>query len=275
MKVEQLAINAVSTTNPDLISCLDAYAAAGFKHVEFPLWLIKGYLKDGHTVEDVKALLDERGLKCIGGWECHVTCFWEEEREENFALLLENARLIGALGGTGMVCGTDGPKEGQTFDDVLQPIVDSFAAAADMIKDTGVTIFLEFNWSAIVKSIRTGAEVVRRANRDNLKIVFDPAHYHCTPSKFEQFTAENVATIGHVHVNNMADKPGELCDCNGDRVLPAEGCLDLEAIFSKLEEHGYKGYFSIEMFTQSLYDMPAAEAAKIMYNSLLPLTTDG
>jgi 2-keto-myo-inositol isomerase len=73
----------------------------------------------------------------------------------------------------------------------------------------------------------------------------------------------------------MADKPGELCDCNGDRVLPAEGCLDLPAIFGKLEECGYKGDFSIEMFTQSLYDMPASEAAAIMYQSLLPLTSDG
>jgi 2-keto-myo-inositol isomerase len=275
VKIEQLAINAVSTTHSGLVECLDAYSAAGFKKVEFPMWLVKDYMKEGHTIEDVKALLDDRGMQCIGGWECHVACFWEEDKEEVFALLRTNAELISALGGTGMVCGTDGPKEGQEFDDVLQPIVDGFSDAADMIADTGVTLYLEFNWSPIVKSLRTGAEVARRTGKDNVRVVFDPAHYHCTPSKFSQLTPENVAMIGHVHVNNMADKPGELCDCNGDRVLPAEGCLDLPAIFGKLEECGYKGDFSIEMFTQSLYDMPASEAAAIMYQSLLPLTSDG
>jgi 2-keto-myo-inositol isomerase len=271
VKIEQLAINAVSTTHSGLVECLDAYAAAGFKKVEFPMGLVKDYMKEGNSIEDVKALLDDRGMQCIGGWECQVSCFWEEDREATTAILLENAKLLGALGGTGMVCGTDGPKEGQEFDDVLQPIIDSFAAMADLIADTGVTLLLEFNWSPIVKSIRTGAEVARRTGKDNVRIVFDPAHYHCTPSKFSQLTPENVAMIGHIHVNNMADKPGELCDCNGDRVLPGEGCLDLPAIFGQIEKCGYTGDFSIEMFTKSLYDLPAAEAAAKMYQSLLPL----
>lgn len=272
MKIEQLAINAVSTRHADFIECLDAYAAAGFKHIEFPLWEVKKFIADGHTVADARKELDARGVDCIGGWEMPVLSFGSaKDTKANRDLLLANAQLLCELGGTGMVCGTDGPGEGQTCEDVLAVLVDGFGAAADLIAPTGVTILLEFNWSPIVKSFRTAADIVRRAGRDNLGVVFDPCHYHCTPSKFEQLTPENVATIRHIHVDNMADKPGEL-SCDGDRVLPgAGGCLDLKAIFARIEEFGYDGYFSIEMFSEELWAMPAAQAARKMYDSLLTL----
>jgi len=97
------------------------------------------------------------------------------------------------------------------------------------------TLCLEFNWSPIVKS---------------------------------------VASIGHVHVDDMADKPGELSNCNADRTLPGAGCLDLGQIFGRLEAFGYAGCFSIEMFDEDLWAMPATIAAKRMYASLLPLCSD-
>ena len=63
----------------------------------------------------------------------------------------------------------------------------------------------------------------------------------------------------------MAAKPGELSDCNADRVLPGEGILDLPALIAVLERHGYAGFFSIEMFNADLWAMPAAEAAERCY----------
>ncbi len=83
----------------------------------------------------------------------------------------------------------------------------------------------------------------------------------------------SVPFIKHVHVDDMRAKPGELSDCNADRALPGKGCLPLREMFARIEQHGYKGYFSIEMFDQGLWKMPPAKAAKMMYESLLPLCT--
>jgi sugar phosphate isomerase/epimerase len=69
----------------------------------------------------------------------------------------------------------------------------------------------------------------------------------------------------------MADKPPELCDCNSDRRLPGQGCLDLKALLRKIERHGYKGYFAIEMFDKKLWRMTPARAAGLMYESLAAL----
>jgi hypothetical protein len=72
--------------------------------------------------------------------------------------------------------------------------------------------------------------VARRTGEDNVGVLFDAAHYHCTPTKFDQIDAENTPLVRHVHVDDMQDKPGELSHCNSDRVLPGEGCLDLPAL---------------------------------------------
>ena len=183
---------------------------------------------------------------------------------------VENARLLATLGGTNMVVGTDGPKDGPSMD-ALDGLAEGIRSVADRIAEYGVNILIEFNWSPVVKSLRTASEIVRRSGASNAGVLFDPAHYHCTPTKFDQLTPENVATIKHVHVNDMRDKPGELSDCNSDRELPGSGILDLRAIFGRIEELGYKGDFSIEMFSEELWALPPAEAARQMYQSLLPL----
>ena len=272
MKRHQLAINSVSTSGDSLEERLDAYGEAGFTNVEFQLGHVKSYLAQGNSAGDARRLLDARGLRCIGGFECGLEAFSpEEQRTKNHALLVENARLIAELGGTNLVLGTDGPAGGNAVPDPLGALADAFAEVAEKIADTGVGLCIEFNWSPLVKSLRTAAEVARRSGARNVGVLFDPAHYHCTPSKFEQITAESVALIRHVHVDDMNDKPGELSNCNSDRALPGDGCLDLRALFGQIERHGYTGYFSIEMFSDALWALPPREAARQMYESLLPL----
>jgi len=270
MKRSQLAINAVSTKHANLEEALSAYAGAGFQNVEFPLGQIKEYLAQGHSLDDTRRLLDRYGLRCIGGFECGVEAFSPPEaRERNHALIVENARLLGELGATSMVVGTDGP--GQPVADPLGELAQAFASIASRMEGTGVTLCLEFNWSPLVKSLRTAVEIAERSGAANVGVLFDPAHYHCTPSKFEQLTAHSVPFIKHVHVDDMRDKPGELSHCNSDRVLPGQGCLDLKALFGQLEKYGYNGYYSIELFNDELWAMSAAQAARLLYESLLPL----
>ena len=276
MKIEQLAINSISTKGT-LEEKLAAYRAAGFKNVEFALGDVKEFLASGHSISDAQNLLRENNLKCIGGFEGTLLAFAEDdERAQNQAQLLENAKLLQSLGGSTLVVGTDGPSDASTpAEEVLAQLASAFAEVGREIADTNVCLAIEFNWSPVVKSLRTAAEISRRANAqsglDNVGILFDPAHYHCTPTKFEQLTPETIALIKHVHVDDMKDKPGELSDCNSDRALPGQGCLDLPALFGKIESGGYSGLFSIEMFDPALWALSSREAAQKMHDSLLTL----
>jgi sugar phosphate isomerase/epimerase len=268
VKREQLAINTVSLkgTFPEIVA---GCAEAGFRNIEFVLGQVYGYMQEGHDLNAVKQLLQQHDLRCIGGFEGCVSISGDEEsRKGNHARVVENARFLGELGATTLVVGIDGTFEG--LDDVAGHIANIFADLSRQIEDTSVNLAIEYNWGP-VKSLPLTAEIARRSGASNVGVLFDPAHYHCTPTKFEDLNAANVPFIKHAHVDDMNGKPAELSNCNSDRALPGQGVLDLRAIFGKLEEHGYNGYFSIEMFSDELWALPAREAAQQMYQSLLPL----
>ncbi len=273
MKRSQLAINSVSTRHENLEEALSAYAKAGFRNVEFQLGHVKEFLNRGHSFSDVRRLLKSHDLTCIGGFECALEAFSPpEQRAENHERLRRNAELLAELGARIMVVGTDGPPA--PVAKPLEELVGAFCDVEQAISDTGITLCLEFNWSPLVKSLRTAVEVARLCGSPNVGVLFDPAHYHCTPSKLEQINEQSVPFIKHIHVDDMADKPGELSNCNSDRVLPGLGCLDLKTLLGALELHGYNGYFSIEMFSEELWNESPYRAAQLMFDSLLPLCDD-
>lgn len=273
MKRSQLAINSVSTIRVGLVDSLAAYHAAGFRQVEFPLRHVREYLAQGHAVAEVRGLLERYEMRCIGGFDTIVECFSPpEQRVRNHARIVEAAEFLAELGGSNMVVGTDGPPERPA--DPVGEMAAVFASVAAAIEHTGVTLDIEFNWSPLVKTLRMAADVARQSGTERVGVVFDPAHYYCTPTKFAELTADNVALIKHVHVDDMRDRHPELTNCNSDRVLPGKGILDLPAILGQIERHGYAGAFSIELFNEELWALPAEEAARRMYESLLPLCED-
>ncbi len=273
MKRSQLAINSVSTIRAGLADSLAAYHAAGFRNVEFPVHHVRDYLAQGHDLVEVRGLLERYDMRCIGGFDTIVECFSpSEQRARNHARIVEAAEFLAELGGSRMVVGTDGPA-GLPADPVGE-MAAVFAVVAAAIEHTGVTLCIEFNWSPLVKTLRMAADIARRAGAERVGVVFDPAHYYCTPTKFAELNAANVALIKHVHVDDMRDLHPELSHCNSDRVLPGDGILDLPAILGQIERHGYDGFFSIELFNEDLWALPAGEAARRMYQSLLPLCED-
>ncbi len=267
MKASQLAINSISTRHSGLEAAVEAYAAAGFSNVEFHLPLVRDYLDHGHTVADVRALLAANGMRAIGGFQLAVCCFGDEAAvAANHETVVDCAALIHDLGGGTLVVGTDGPAVPTV--DALAELAAGFRQLLPRIEGLDVTVALEFNWSPLVKSLQSAVRVCELVDHPQLGVLFDPAHYYTTVTKFEDLTERNVRWIRHVHLDDMADKPGELSNCNSDRVLPGSGVLDLHALIARIEQFGYDGYFSIEMFSDDLWAMPASEAARLCRESL-------
>ena len=269
MNQSQLAINSVSTRQNNLEEALAAYAAAGFRNVEFVLPLVKDWMKQGHSVADVRALLTNYQLQAIGGFQTHVECFTSPESKQiNHAIHLENAQLIHDLGGGTLVVGTDGP--GQATLEALDGIADTLRGLARQIEGLKVSIAVEFNWSPVVKSLHSAVRVAEKVDHPQVGVLFDPAHYYTTVTKFEHLNAQSVRWIKHVHLDDMRDKPGELSNCNSDRVLLGQGILNVRGLIERLEQYGYTGFYSLEMFNEDLWKLPVTEAARQCYDCLLP-----
>lgn len=273
MQTDQLAINSVSTRQDTLEEALDAYAAAGFRKVEFRLGPVHAWL-DSHPVPQLARILRDRSVTAVGGFESAVQCFTPPEaRRANRERHVANARLLHELGGGVLTVGTDGPEQPSLA--ALDQVARALDELATEIAGLSVRIALEFNWSPLVKSLASAVTVCEKVGREEVGVLFDPAHYYTTVTKSEDLTPGRVRWVRHVHLDDMRDKPADLSNCNDDRVLPGEGVLDLPALISALETGGYRGAFSIEMFNQELWALPVAEAARRCHRSLLPLCEDG
>lgn len=271
MKNEQLVMHSLSTGQRNLEEALEAYAAAGFSHVEPYLGLVKAWIEDGHTVEQTRDLFDSYGLDFVSSSEAvPVACFHSPDvLLPSLRTHVENLRLIHDLGGTKMIVATDGPE--QVAPASLDPIARALAEIARATEGMEVDVAIEFNASPVVKSLPSAVRVSQQADHPRVGVLFDTAHYHVTPSKLEDIDAEAVRWIKHVHINDMPDTPPDLTHRDFDRVLPGEGVLDLPTIISELERHGYDEYFSIELFNSDLWQLPVKEAARRCYESLQPL----
>jgi 2-keto-myo-inositol isomerase len=267
MTLEKVAINSVSTADGPLEEICAAYSAAGFRNVEFPLHRLKaGMKRDGLSVSDVQSLLKKHSLRCIGGFEAPLIAFDAGQMEANHALHVENARLLETLGGGGvLVVGTDGPEKKSI--EALQTVGKTMAAVAERMPSS-VSLAVEFNWSPLVKSLKSAFVVAEAANHPRVGILFDPAHYHCTASHLEELNEAVVHKVLHVHMNDMRDKPGDLSECNGDRVPPGQGILDLRSILARFRQFGYQGFYSIELFNAEIWKMPVGEASRICFESM-------
>ncbi|MGB3330720.1 MAG: sugar phosphate isomerase/epimerase family protein, partial [Thermomicrobiales bacterium] len=213
-------------------------------------------------------------LNLLGGFELGLEVFSSPASQAaNLAAQVENARLIHALGGGMLVFGTDGP-EGAISLETLPVVAERVRALLAATADLDVTLGLEFNWGPVLKSLRTAVLVADLVGDPRVGVVFDTAHYHCTPTKFEDLTPEIVGAITLVHLNDMRDIPGDLSDCNSDRVLLGEGILPIPSILNALEQGGYRGPCSIELFNDQLWAMTPQDAAPILYQNLLAFATD-
>ena len=277
MKPDQIAIATVSTAPKEpLEQRLAAYSAAGFRTVELQLGRTKEWLAQGRRTKDLLNLLESLHLKCCGGFECGIECFSDvQRRRKNHTLLVANARLLAELGGGVMVVGTDGPGENVPvvpYPRMLNRVGKTLAQVARRFP-ASVSLAVEFNWSPLVKSLRSAVLAAQAARHPRVGILFDTAHYHCTTSKWEDLNHTSGPLIKHVHLNDMLPKPGEHSNCNRDRVLPGsgQGCLDVKGIIRRIEELGYKGYFSLELFNEALWRKPSSKVSSAMYQAMADL----
>ena len=66
-------------------------------------------------------------------------------------------------------------------------------------------------------------------------------------NKLEDLDLLRPGEIGHVHFQDVPDIPRELLDTT-TRFIPGDGISPLNRILSKLEEKGYAGPLSVELF---------------------------
>jgi 2-keto-myo-inositol isomerase len=265
----KIALHEITSMHATFEEDISAYKQAGWTSFELFLDKADTYIKD-HALKDYISQVKKSGLKPVACSGHGIVAFGSAEaikaNEKEFAGKLD---LLQAVECPCIVFGGDGPaaqdsaqtkgnteKELAARDQLHRKNLAHFAAQvailADMAKPKGVAMALEINWCNMCRSVISAAEVISLANRPNVGLLFDYAHFAQTQSRLSDLDALK-GKIFAVHLNDMRNAPPEIRNANMDRVVPGDGALPLREWNQKIESLGFSGWSSVEIFCEDLW----------------------
>lgn len=272
----KIALHELTSNNASFEEDMKAYSEAGWTAFEMALNKAEKYVQQSGMNSFVK-LVKDSGLKPIACSGHVVKAFSSPDEikanEEEFCRTLD---IMESIDCPIIVFGSDGPSEivkasgmsereltdrDQAYRKQLAHFTHQIAKLADMAEPKGVTMALEINWCSMCRSVVTAAEVIELADRNNVGLLFDVAHFAATPSR--------LADLDHVkgrivagHLNDIRDCPPEIMNFNNDRVIPGDGVIPLVEWINKVEECGFAGWHSVELFCGDLWKESALTIAQ-------------
>jgi sugar phosphate isomerase/epimerase len=127
-----------------------------------------------------------------------------------------------------------------------------YVELADYAADHDMRIMYEplhpilMNNNTFICTLKEAVMLIDAVQRDNFGLCLDLWHVWQEPLIEEQIQALGDRIFG-VHIS---DWPPEQPRCLGDRRLPGEGCIPLSRLFHAIEKTGYKGAYSLEIFSE-------------------------
>jgi len=197
-------LNEVTTLDAPFEKDCEAYAAAGFKHIE--LWFAK-LRKQGFKTPQVETLLRQHGLTPVSACASEA-CLWRQQGslELRFPEFERNFEMAQALSVPRFVLFSS-VKNRVTQDD-YQAAVERFSKIAELAARYKVRIALEFiAHSSLFGSLLSSLKLLRDAAQPNAGICLDTFHFFAGVSKFEDLHALRPGEVEHVHFH---DVPGSI-----------------------------------------------------------------
>ena len=251
------ALNAVTLRRG--LSPLEAVRVAGEAGFEsVGLWFdaLQAYEKKEGSLDtllesDWMKKLQVEEMCYLGGW------MWAtgEAREQALQAAEDRAEMAAEIGAPVVIAcasgGTGDPAQA----------AEDFRAIADIGAKYGVCMALEFiGVFEQYHDIRSGLELVRAADHPNAKLLIDVFHAFRGGATVDDFKLPRGSEIGLVHINDVP--AGDIMQMNDShRVLPGEGVLPLAQVLENLEQGGYEGALSVEVFSEALWALPLEEIA--------------
>jgi len=234
----------------DLPKAIQAISKGKFTGVNFRDNHIREHLRKGHSLREIKRLLEEHQLEPVAldalrdwqEWEK-----WDSKKRrayrETAEFFFDECRQIGCpcIAAPTFAVKSD-----------LQEDIQNFKSMCEIAKPYGILLALEFLPWVELRDVRMAWEVVRRADCENGGLLVDTFHFFKGGSKIEDFREVPVEKIFLIHLNDAPDLPiDSKVMCFDHRAFPGEGAFPLKGFLDVLIlEKKYKGWISLEVLNQ-------------------------
>lgn len=256
---------------------METLSAAGFKNVEVALGKIYSYL-DAHSPDELKASLDKAGLKAVSAIDLApesvgLLLSTGDIREKYFESLEKHMKIYSMLGIELVGIGAEPAK--YAFEGWEKNAVQNLRRAGDLAAEYHLKIGLEFMYLPapvgpfVLDRVKPAHELMGEADHPNIGFFLDLFHLYNGGDTLEAIKELALDKLLNVHfLDLMKENAGRLLDA--DRLLPGEGNLPLQECVELLLSKGYDNYLCLELLNEEIWNMEAAKAAALCFNSMKP-----
>jgi sugar phosphate isomerase/epimerase len=239
---------------------LEGWAKAGIKHVELSDTMLEDFLKTD-TLQAAGQIIKDNGLTAVSS-QAVLPDVWipGPARAASLETWKKRCDQFSTLGLPRIYCPSVTNRR-ITADD-FKATPGAIHEAGDIAKEHNITAMIEFaRTSTHLATLTSSLRMIREANHPNVKPMMDFFHFWSGLSKFEDLDMLEHGELYHAHFQDVADVPKELYD-NNSRLIPGDGIAPVVKILRKLQEKGYAGNLSVELFLPKLVNGDPYEVAK-------------
>lgn len=286
LEKNRITFNTTAAKHSTLVMELDIARSAGYTAVEITQDKVRSYLDAGYSVDDLRSELDGLVVHGIGAL---VDIERQGSAEKNlFREADELFMLAYAIGAKGVQI-VSGPldvhavmdfnEKGHSkrytgllqhrYEDQVRLTVKNLSAIADRAHEYGLTVYLEALSWAPLNSLEEQVDVVRRAGRENLKLVIDFWHCYTSGATPEQLSKVGRDYIYGVHVCDSLPYMGGVPMETVLRDVPTgSGVLNLRDWTDAVKATGFDGWWCSETFCKKQQHGNSFVVAKDMKRQL-------
>ena len=168
--------------------------------------------------------------------------------------------IVRQIGGTRLAAPPTGATDVALTD--YRKIADRFAAAVEIGESMGVSPQLEvWGFSKTITRLSDAAHVILDAGHPKACLLADVYHLYKGGSPDTGLAYLTPAAIQHFHVNDYPDIPrADVKDA--DRVYPGDGIAPFGTILRQLDDIGYRGMLSLELFNPTYWQQDPTLVAR-------------
>lgn len=171
--------------------------------------------------------------------------------------------LAKELGATCITTEPGGPLEpGQRWEDGLQIFCESLRLAADHARAIGVLLLVEPEPGLLIETAEQYERFAKIFNHSGIGLNFDIGHFYCVKDDPTPTVQRLAKHIRHVHLEDIAATRVH------HHLVPGEGVISFPPIISALQEIGYQGWVTIELYP---YVENPDDAARQAFERISPL----
>jgi sugar phosphate isomerase/epimerase len=131
--------------------------------------------------------------------------------------------------------------------------------AARVAEEEGVQVLVEPEPGLLIENSHQFKRFIKNNSSDYIRLNFDIGHFYCVNEDPAKLVYELSDYIGHFHLADIASSRVH------NHLIPGRGSIDFRPVFDAMDDIGYDGFVTVELYP---YQENPVQAAKEAYDHL-------